>query len=122
MILIPPADMSNPDVKLAATFERLAEMFAPDPVPDVFRVYANVPSFLHDFYMNFNKFVIKTIKREYIINFLIILNKMLTINKKNKITKRNYAGMPQLQTGQHCSMIGILMPQCVVVCEAIPKI
>jgi alkyl hydroperoxide reductase subunit D len=57
MILIPPADMSNPDVKLAATFERLAEMFAPDPVPDVFRVYANVPSFLHDFYMNFKKFV-----------------------------------------------------------------
>lgn len=57
MVLIPCADMTNLDVKLATTFERVTEMFAPEPVPLAFEVYANVPSFLHDFYMNFKKFV-----------------------------------------------------------------
>jgi lipoyl-dependent peroxiredoxin subunit D len=55
--LIPPADISNADEKLTATFERIAELFAPQPVPAAFHVYATVHSFLHDFYMNFKKFV-----------------------------------------------------------------
>jgi hypothetical protein len=45
MIRIPPSAIPNADGKVAATYERIAEMFAPDPVPASFQVYATVPTF-----------------------------------------------------------------------------
>ena len=42
--------------KVAQTYERIREMFGGGPIPEPFLVYANVPAFLGDFYMNFKKF------------------------------------------------------------------
>ncbi len=43
--------------KVAQTFERLVELFGSDAaIPSPFRLYARVPVFLQDFYMNFKKF------------------------------------------------------------------
>jgi alkyl hydroperoxide reductase subunit D len=43
--------------KVAQTYGRLKDLFGDGPIPEPFLVYANVPSFLQDFYMNFKKFV-----------------------------------------------------------------
>lgn len=43
--------------KAAQTYGRLKELFDDGPIPEPFLVYAHVPSFLQDFYMNFKKFV-----------------------------------------------------------------
>lgn len=43
--------------KAAQIYERLREMFGETPIPEPMLVYANVPGFLNDFYMNFKKFV-----------------------------------------------------------------
>ncbi len=44
--------------KVAQTYGRLKELFGDEPIPEPFLVYANVPSFLQDFYMNFKKFIV----------------------------------------------------------------
>lgn len=43
--------------KVAQTYGRLHDLFGDEPIPEPFLVYANVPAFLQDFYMNFKKFV-----------------------------------------------------------------
>lgn len=43
--------------KAAQIYERMREMFGETPIPLPMLVYANVPGFLNDFYMNFKKFV-----------------------------------------------------------------
>ena len=43
--------------KVAQTYERITEMLEGSPIPAPFLLYANVPAFLQDFYMNFKKFV-----------------------------------------------------------------
>ncbi|MFN0051709.1 MAG: carboxymuconolactone decarboxylase family protein [Planctomycetales bacterium] len=54
--IFPVAEADATD-KVAQTYERLREMFAPEPLPAPFLVYGRVPAFLQDFYMNFKKFV-----------------------------------------------------------------
>ena len=51
---IAPADATD---KVAQTYERITEMLEGTAVPAPFLVYARVPAFLQDFYMNFKKFV-----------------------------------------------------------------
>ncbi|HEY2249613.1 MAG TPA: carboxymuconolactone decarboxylase family protein, partial [Planctomycetaceae bacterium] len=51
---IAPADATD---KIAQTYERITEMLEGAPIPAPFLVYARVPAFLQDFYMNFKKFV-----------------------------------------------------------------
>lgn len=53
----PPLDEAALDEKAAQTLGRLHELFGEEPVPAPFLVYARVPAFLQDFYMNFKKFV-----------------------------------------------------------------
>lgn len=54
--ITPVTDVTSPD-KVAQTFERLVELFGSEAaVPAPFRLYARVPAFLGDFYMNFKKF------------------------------------------------------------------
>jgi alkyl hydroperoxide reductase subunit D len=49
------ADLSE---KASETLERVKELFGGGDVPDAFLLYANVPAFMHDFYMNLKKFVL----------------------------------------------------------------
>jgi len=51
--------VENPaaDERTSQTWGRLQELFGDDPIPEAFRLYARVPAFLQDFYMNFKKFV-----------------------------------------------------------------
>ncbi len=51
---IPEAEAND---KVAQTYGRLKDLFGDEPIPEPFLVYARVPSFLQDFYMNFKKFV-----------------------------------------------------------------
>lgn len=44
--------------KAEQAFTRIKEVLGVDEVPEVFRLMANVPSFVHDFFMNFRKFVL----------------------------------------------------------------
>ncbi|HUQ68182.1 MAG TPA: carboxymuconolactone decarboxylase family protein [Planctomycetaceae bacterium] len=50
---VPAAEAAD---KVAQTYERLQELFGDAPIPEPFRLYARVPAFLSDFYMNFKKF------------------------------------------------------------------
>jgi alkyl hydroperoxide reductase subunit D len=57
MFPLAPLAESAADDKVAQTLGRLREMFGEQPLPEPFFVYARVPAFLQDFYMNFKKFV-----------------------------------------------------------------
>lgn len=58
MVRIPPLSESDAtDEKTTRTLERIKELLETDTVPEPFLVYARVPAFLQDFYMNFKKFV-----------------------------------------------------------------
>jgi alkyl hydroperoxide reductase subunit D len=52
-----PVPESAATDKVEQTYGRLHEMFeSADPLPEPFLLYASVPAFLQDFYMNFKKF------------------------------------------------------------------
>lgn len=51
-----PVPVENATDKVAQTYERLQELFGDQPLPEPFLLYARVPAFLQDFYMNFKKF------------------------------------------------------------------
>lgn len=57
MAFIAPLPESDATDKVAQTFGRIREMLGEAEVPLPFRVYARVPAFLQDFFMNFRKFV-----------------------------------------------------------------
>ncbi len=57
MSRLAPLPESEAGEKVAQTLGRLREMFGEQPIPEPFFVYARVPAFLQDFYMNFKKFV-----------------------------------------------------------------
>jgi alkyl hydroperoxide reductase subunit D len=54
---IQPIAPSDAIDKVAQTYERITEMLEGGAIPAPFLVYARVPAFLQDFYMNFKKFV-----------------------------------------------------------------
>ncbi len=53
----PVADVDAVD-KAAQAYTRIKEIFGVEEIPEVFRYMANCPSFVHDFFMNFRKFVL----------------------------------------------------------------
>lgn len=57
MLHIAPLTDPESHDDVAQTFGRIKEMFGDQPVPHPFYLYAHVPPFLQDFYMNFKKFV-----------------------------------------------------------------
>jgi alkyl hydroperoxide reductase subunit D len=57
MSRILPLPVAEATDKVAQTYDRIKEMFEGGEIPDPFLIYARVPAFLQDFYMNFKKFV-----------------------------------------------------------------
>ncbi|MCA9059259.1 MAG: carboxymuconolactone decarboxylase family protein [Planctomycetaceae bacterium] len=57
-LVVSPVSDDHVVDKAVAAFERIREVLQVDDVPVVFRYMANVPAFVHDFFMNFRKFVL----------------------------------------------------------------
>jgi len=58
MPLVNPVLPEQATDKAAQTYERIKEIFEVSEIPEIFQYMANVPAFLHDFFMNFRKFVL----------------------------------------------------------------
>lgn len=58
MSYVQPVPESEAVDKAAQAYSRIKEVFELDAVPEVFRYMGNVPPFVHDFFMNFRKFVL----------------------------------------------------------------
>lgn len=53
----PVTDGSSND-KVAQAYERIREVLGVQEIPEIFQYFASVPAFVHDFFMNFRKFVL----------------------------------------------------------------
>ncbi|MCA9050520.1 MAG: carboxymuconolactone decarboxylase family protein, partial [Planctomycetaceae bacterium] len=58
MAFVVPVTEAEAADKAAQAFTRIREVLQVDEVPELFRYLAVVPSFVHDFFMNFRKFVL----------------------------------------------------------------
>lgn len=58
MAFVEPVAADQAVDKAAQTYERIQEVLGVTEIPEVFQYFANVPAFLHDFFMNFRKFVL----------------------------------------------------------------
>ena len=58
MTFVSPVTEAEATDKAAQAFARIKEVLEVQEVPEVFRYMAVVPSFVHDFFMNFRKFVL----------------------------------------------------------------
>lgn len=71
MPFVAPMMDSDASEKTAQTYSRIREVFETDDVPEIFRYFGVVPAFLHDFFMNFRKFVLTEGKLDQKRKFLI---------------------------------------------------
>ena len=58
MSLVSPVTPEQASDKVAQVYDRIREVMLVTEIPEVFQWLAAVPSFLHDFFMNFRKFVL----------------------------------------------------------------
>ena len=58
MSFVDPVSDSAAGEKAGQVYERIREVLGVQEIPEIFRVFANVPAFLQDFFMNFRKFVL----------------------------------------------------------------
>ncbi len=58
MSFVNPVAEADAVDKAVQAYSRIKEILGVDEVPEIFRYMANVPSFVHDFFMNFRKFVL----------------------------------------------------------------
>ena len=58
MTFVSPVAEADAVDKAAQAFTRIKEVFGIEEIPEVFRYMANSPAFVHDFFMNFRKFVL----------------------------------------------------------------
>jgi len=58
MPIVQPVEESAAVDKAVQAYARIKEVLGVDEVPEIFRYMGNVPSFVHDFFMNFRKFVL----------------------------------------------------------------
>ena len=58
MTFVSPVAEADAVDKAAQAFTRIKEVFGVEEIPEVFRYMANSPAFVHDFFMNFRKFVL----------------------------------------------------------------
>ncbi len=58
MPVVSPVAEADAVDKAAQAFTRIKEVLGVDEIPEIFRYMANVPTFVHDFFMNFRKFVL----------------------------------------------------------------
>ena len=58
MALVTPVTPDLATDKVAQVYDRIREVMLVSEIPEVYQWLASVPSFLHDFFMNFRKFVL----------------------------------------------------------------
>ncbi len=58
MTFVAPVADQDASEKAAQAYARIREVFEVDEIPEIFRYFASVPALLHDFFMNFRKFVL----------------------------------------------------------------
>ena len=58
MTLVTPVVPDQATDKVAQVYDRIREVMLVTEIPEVFQWMASVPAFLHDFFMNFRKFVL----------------------------------------------------------------
>ncbi len=58
MPLVNPVSPEQATDKAAQAYERIREVLEVTEIPEIFQYMANVPAFVHDFFMNFRKFVL----------------------------------------------------------------
>jgi len=58
MLQLTPVAKADAVDKAAQAFKRIKDVMQVDEVPEIFRYMANVPIFVHDFFMNFRKTVL----------------------------------------------------------------
>jgi alkyl hydroperoxide reductase subunit D len=58
MTFVSPVAEADAVDKALQAYKRIKEVLEVDEIPEVFGYMANVPSFVHDFFMNFRKFVL----------------------------------------------------------------
>ena len=58
MAFVEPVSAERAEDKAAQAYERIREVLGVTEIPEIFRYFASVPAFLHDFFMNFRKFVL----------------------------------------------------------------
>ncbi|MEY3227002.1 MAG: Alkyl hydroperoxide reductase AhpD, partial [Planctomycetota bacterium] len=58
MAFVEPVSAECAEDKAAQAYERIREVLGVTEIPEIFRYFAAVPAFLHDFFMNFRKFVL----------------------------------------------------------------
>lgn len=58
MPLVDPVSPEQATDKAAQAYERIREVLEVSEIPEIFQYMANVPAFVHDFFMNFRKFVL----------------------------------------------------------------
>ncbi len=58
MPLVNPVPPEQATDKAAQAYERIREILEVSEIPEIFQYMANVPAFVHDFFMNFRKFVL----------------------------------------------------------------
>ena len=62
MTFLNPIEEAAAEGKAAQAFTRIKDVLSVDEVPEIFRWMGNVPPFVHDFFMNFRKFVLTDTK------------------------------------------------------------
>jgi len=58
MTFVSPVPADQATDKAAQAYERIREVLQVTEIPEIFQYFASVPAFLHDFFMNFRKFVL----------------------------------------------------------------
>ena len=58
MTFVNPVSETDAVDKAVQAYSRIKEVLGVDEIPEVFQYMANVPHFVHDFFMNFRKFVL----------------------------------------------------------------
>ncbi len=58
MPLVNPVSPEQATDKAAQVYDRIREVLEVSDIPEIFQYMANVPAFVHDFFMNFRKFVL----------------------------------------------------------------
>lgn len=75
MSFVVPVAPDQASEKVQQVYDRIREVMGVTEIPEVFQYFATVPSFLHDFFMNFRKFVLSegklNEKRKLLIAFAV---------------------------------------------------
>ena len=58
MPFVAPVSAQDATDKAAQAYDRIREVLQVTEIPEIFQYFASVPAFLHDFFMNFRKFVL----------------------------------------------------------------